>query len=44
MPIAYSHGQVRALTHYGIEAVDIERALVAAREALEAAGLAPLHA
>ncbi len=43
-PIEFNHGQVRALTHYGIEAVDIERAVVTAREALEAAGLAPLHA
>jgi threonine aldolase len=43
-PIEYSHGQVRALTHYGIEAVHIERALAAARDALAAAGLAPLRA
>jgi threonine aldolase len=43
-PIEYSHGQIRALTHYGIEASHIERALVAARQALEAAGLAPVHA
>ena len=38
----YSHGQVRALTHYGIEAAHIERAISVAREALEAAGLAPV--
>jgi threonine aldolase len=43
-PIEYSHGQVRALTHYGIEQAHIERALVATAEALEAAGLAPLRA
>jgi hypothetical protein len=43
-PIEYSHGQIRALTHYGIEASHIERALVAARQALEAASLAPVHA
>ena len=43
-PIEYSHGQVRALTHYGIEASHVERALVAAGQALEAAGLAPIRA
>jgi threonine aldolase len=42
-PIEYSHGQVRVLTHYGIEVEHVERALVAARQALEAAGLAPLR-
>ena len=43
-PIEYSHGQVRALTHYGIEASHVEQALVAASQALEAAGLAPIRA
>ena len=43
-PIEYSHGQVRALTHYGIEAAHIDQALVAAEEALKAAGLAAVHA
>lgn len=38
--IAYSHGRVRALTHYGIDRADIDRALVVTREALAAAGLA----
>jgi threonine aldolase len=32
----YSHGQIRAVTHYGVEAHDIERALSAARTALSA--------
>jgi threonine aldolase len=39
-PIEYSHGQVRALTHYGIERSDIDRVVEATREALAAAGLA----
>ena len=43
-PIEYAHGQVRALTHYGIEAADIEQVLRASGEALEAAGLAPVRA
>jgi threonine aldolase len=38
--VGYSHGHVRALTHYGIERADIERALVATRQALAAIGLA----
>jgi threonine aldolase len=42
--IEYSHGHVRALTHYGIEEADIERALQAAGESLRAAGLAAVHA
>jgi threonine aldolase len=42
--IPYSDGRVRALTHYGIEAADIERALVATTTALRAIGLAPVTA
>jgi len=38
--IQYSHGRIRALTHYGIERADIERTLAATRESLAAAGLA----
>ena len=38
--VAYSHGRVRALTHYGIERSDIDRTLLATRDALRAAGLA----
>jgi threonine aldolase len=41
--IAYGDGQVRALTHFGIERSDIERAVQASAEALGAAGLAPLR-
>ncbi|MEA2025387.1 MAG: GntG family PLP-dependent aldolase [Chloroflexota bacterium] len=37
--IQYSHGRIRALTHYGIERADIERTLAATRESLAAAGL-----
>jgi threonine aldolase len=39
MYIAYSNGSVRALTHYGIGAADIERALVITRDALVASGI-----
>jgi threonine aldolase len=42
--IAYPGGRVRALTHYGIERADIERALDITREALTAAGLAAITA
>ena len=42
--IPYSDGHVRALTHYGVEAEDIEDALVASAAALAEAGLAPVHA
>lgn len=42
--IEYSHGHIRALTHYGVEAADVERVLEAARQALRAAGLAPVTA
>ena len=37
--IGYPGGRVRALTHYGIERADIDRALEISREALTAAGL-----
>jgi len=39
--IAYSGQQVRAVTHYGIEAADIEHTLQVARRALVEVGLAP---
>jgi len=39
--VPYSHGHVRALTHHGIEAPDIERVLVAVRQTLRDVGLAP---
>ena len=42
--IPYSHGRIRALTHHGIEAADIEHVLVAARDGLRDVGLAPLVA
>ncbi len=38
--VGYSHGHVRALTHYGIERADIEHALAATRQSLAAIGLA----
>jgi threonine aldolase len=38
--IPYPGGRVRALTHYGIERTDIERALEITRDSLVAAGLA----
>ena len=40
--IEYPGGRVRALTHYGIERADIERALVVTRDSLAAIGLSPL--
>ena len=40
--IDYPHGnRIRAVTHYGIEPDDIDRAIVGARRALAAVGLAP---
>ena len=39
--VAYPHGQVRAVTHYGVEAADIEGTLGAVRRALSAIGAAP---
>ena len=32
--VAYPHGQIRAVTHYGVERADIETAIDAVREAL----------
>jgi threonine aldolase len=37
----YTHQQIRAVTHYGIEARDIDHALRATRDALAEVGLAP---
>ncbi len=42
--IAYTDGAVRALTHYGIERADIDRALQVTGQALQAAGLAAVRA
>jgi threonine aldolase len=48
--VAYPHGQIRAVTHYGIEASDIETTIAAVREALaeigigERTGMAPVGA
>ncbi len=40
--VAFPHGQIRAVTHYGVEAADIETTIQAAREALaEIAGVPP---
>ncbi|HKZ91478.1 MAG TPA: beta-eliminating lyase-related protein, partial [Candidatus Limnocylindrales bacterium] len=39
-----SQGQVRALTHYGIERADIDRTLATVRESLAAVGLASVVA
>ena len=40
--VAYPHGTVRAVTHYGIEAADVDAAIAAVRDALaETAGTAP---
>jgi len=36
----YSHGQVRAVTHYGVDAADIDYSIDAARRALAEVGLA----
>ncbi|MGH2467510.1 MAG: GntG family PLP-dependent aldolase [Candidatus Limnocylindrales bacterium] len=36
--VAYPHGQVRAVTHYGIEPADVERTIGAARDALAEIG------
>jgi threonine aldolase len=40
--IPYSHGRIRALTHHGIEASDIDRVLAVIRDGLRELGLAPL--
>jgi len=39
--VEYPHDQVRAVTHYGIEAAHIDRAIVACRDALAECGAAP---
>ncbi|TAM57110.1 MAG: threonine aldolase, partial [Chloroflexota bacterium] len=36
--VAYPHGQIRAVTHHGIEAAHVERTIVAARDALAEIG------
>lgn len=40
--LAYPNGQIRAVTHYGIEAADIEATLTAVRDALHATPQAPI--
>ena len=42
--IEYTDGRVRALTHYGIEGADIDKALLATRDSLAAAGLSAVSA
>ena len=42
--VTYPHGQIRAVTHYGIEAADIERTFEAVQRALAAIGAAPAAA
>jgi threonine aldolase len=37
----YTHNQVRAVTHYGIDEADIDRLVVTCRDALTACGAAP---
>jgi threonine aldolase len=39
--VEYPHDQVRAVTHHGVEAADIDRVIAAVREALVEAGIAP---
>ena len=39
--VAYPHGQIRAVTHYGIERADIETTIEAFRAALDETGPAP---
>jgi threonine aldolase len=39
--IEYTNGHIRALTHYGIDRADIDRALLETQRALQAADLAP---
>jgi threonine aldolase len=39
--VPYSHGQIRAVTHYGIEASDIEHVIELTRRVLASLGLAP---
>jgi threonine aldolase len=42
--IPYSGGQIRAVTHYGIDAADIDATLSATRRALSTLGLVPARA
>jgi threonine aldolase len=42
--IAFPHGQIRAVTHYGIEAADIEATIAAVREALAETAFRPVAA
>jgi len=39
--VPFTDGTIRAVTHYGVEAADIERAIGACARALEACGIAP---
>jgi threonine aldolase len=39
--VAYHGSSIRAVTHYGIDAADIERTIAACTRALEACGIAP---
>jgi len=39
--IDYPHGQIRAVTHHGIEEADVDAAMRAARDALRESGVAP---
>jgi threonine aldolase len=39
--VAYPHGQIRAVTHYGIERADIETTIDAFREALAETSTSP---
>ena len=41
--VAYPHGQVRAVTHYGIEATDIEAVIDAVRQVLAETSPAPVE-
>ena len=40
--VPFTDGTIRAVTHYGIEAADIERTIGACARALEACGIAPI--
>jgi threonine aldolase len=42
--VEYPHDQVRAVTHYGVDAQDVERTIGAVRAALAACGAAPAPA
>jgi hypothetical protein len=40
--VPYSRGTIRAVTHYGVDAADVDATILAVREALaEAAGTSP---